>query len=123
MQFAITALAAFVIVIFVIFPIISTISEKQVYGDYIDESDLDTFFGKYLSSFQLNDSSRDYNLLYTPYTESHAINIPFVAKTKNGKWYINDYGLIRKSSKWTKALNERRAELVEKLPVKNLADL
>ena len=122
MQFAIIALATFCVVIFVVSPIIRTMSEKEVYGAYIDESELDVFFGKYLSSLILNDTSRDRNLLHLPMEISN-MNLPFVAKTRGGKWYINDYGLIRKSSKWSQALDEKRAELIEKLPERNLSSL
>jgi len=79
----------------------------HVYGWFIKEEELDAYLGKYLPTATLN-----------PYSENGTLfsDMPRYVSRSNSilcKWSIERYGVIPRWSKWTKQLDEKRAELME----------
>lgn len=79
----------------------------HVYGWFIKEEELDAYLGKYLGQAGLN-----------PYSENGTLfcDMPRYVSRSNSflsKWSVERYGVIPRWSKWTKKLDERRAELME----------
>lgn len=90
----------------------------MVLGWIIPEADLDAYLGKYLQVAQLNPYASERNLFCDVPQYISSSSQSFMAK-----WHIEDFGVIPRWSKWSKRLDERRAELLLTLPRKTLKDL
>jgi hypothetical protein len=89
------------------------LSNISVYGWYLKEEELDAYLGKYLEGAHLN-----------PFSNRMITGMPnYVAKRWGplSTWYVEDYGLVPRWSKWTKRLDAKRAEL--RVPPTKLSDL
>lgn len=77
-----------------------------VFGWFVDEAQLDAYLGKYLDEATLNPYSANRTLLS---------NLPRYAsrhRTILSQWHIDEMGCVPRWSKWTKRLDDKRAELL-----------
>lgn len=95
--------------------VIVEISTRIVYGRFLDEGELDVYFGKYLASTYLN-KFNDKILSGPPkYVSRHYLSV-------FGRWHVSDHGVVPYWSKWNRRLDARRSELLAEWR-KQLTDL
>lgn len=78
----------------------------SVYGPFIKEDELDAYLGKYLAAATLNPFSAD-GTLFSDMPKYVTRSSSFLSK-----YSVERYGTIPRWSKWTKALDARRAVLL-----------
>lgn len=85
-----------------------TFATFTTYGWWIPEHHLDSFLEKNLTKYKLN--SFDSGIL-----SAFEGNLPYISILPFdlfAKWQINDVGTIPRWSKWSKALDDRRFQLL-----------
>jgi len=104
------ALIAGTAIVAVVFITADMAAHRNVFGPMISEDELDAYLGKYLNEAVLNPYSSDGSLF---------CDIPlYIARQPSilSEWYIERRngagGPIPRKSKWTKLINERRAQLL-----------
>lgn len=97
--------------------ILVEVAHLSVYGKHLKDSDIDAFLTKYWDSMKLNYFDGSGKLLSGVPT-SVAISSSFLSK-----WYIDGYGVIPRWSPWSKKLDQKREELLEKKEERRRAPL
>ena len=91
-----------IIVILVSLPVISFSVDSGVYGKFIEDSDLEVFLQKHLSTYELNEYDKPkYEMLYS-------FGLPYISRHTGLRWnwYIQNYGRVRSSSRLSKVIDK-----------------
>lgn len=94
-----------VLVLAVLFLVVEC-AHFHVYGWFIKEEELDHYLGKHLPTATLNPFSED-GTLFSDMPKYVARSSSFLSK-----YSVERYGTIPRWSKWTRKLDEKRAELL-----------
>lgn len=94
------------VILAILFLLLTEAANRLVLGGWIGEEDLDAYLGKYYDRLELNEFSQNGDLF------SGAPK--FIAKSwsPTSKWYIKDYGIIPRWSKWSGKLDYKRSKLM-----------
>lgn len=94
----------------------------SVYGWYVKEEDLDKYFEKNLDRYHPVYMKSSDKILFS----SEDLKLPYIGSSRGifSKWVFGDnYGVIHRSSKWHKTLNDMEKKVREANPQVTLRDL
>lgn len=90
-----------IIIIFWIF-ICNELMNLHFHGKFISDEKLESFLGKYLQDYELNECSKQPDMLWN-------VRLPYITKIGSvfSKWKIYDSGMVPRWSKWSKEIDKK----------------
>lgn len=112
---AVAPVASGIIAAFAILVVIEYFMTRQVFGEFLKEKQLDMFFEKNYIFYQTGPLGATRDLIYSVPEK----NLPFMSTHPFpnfwSRWYIYDYGVVPRWSKWNNRLDALLEELAPKI--------